>query len=204
MGIRLTRIVKRIAVCNSRCWKDSFKLCTEYVVTTRHTCNESFLLSEGESVYRELFSRHLHRDVCLQFLELIKTVCGELYEDGAMQKRFTVFAKVVHQLDHIAEISFTHNRVFEVVGVRQHLVLAACVLQYLALFETIHETGVHVKGYGFLIPEARQDGLVCGVGRIFLDCPNATEAVATYKVIDIEFDGRGNDHVEEVFHICFA
>ena len=60
VGIRLTRIVKRIAVCNSRCWQDSFKLCTEYVVTAWHTCNESFFLSEGESVHRELFSRHLH------------------------------------------------------------------------------------------------------------------------------------------------
>ena len=121
-----------------------------------------------------------------------------------MQKRLTVFAKVVHQLDHIAEISFTHNRVFEVVGVRQHLVLTACVLQDLSLFETVNETGVHVKGYGFLIPEARKDSLIRSVGRIFLDCPNATEAVATYKVIDIEFDGRGYDHVEEVFHIGFA
>ena len=204
VGIRLTRIVERVAVCNSRCWKDSFKLCTEYVVTARHTGDEPFLLSEGESVHRELFSRHLHRDVCLKLFELVKAVCGQLDKYSAMQKRLTVFAKVIHQLDYIVEVTFAHDRVFEVVGVRQHLVFAAGVLQDLSLFESVYESGVHVKGYGFLIPEARKDSLIRSVGRIFLDCPNATEAVATYKVIDVEFDGRGYDHVEEVFHVGFA
>ena len=121
-----------------------------------------------------------------------------------MQKRLTVTAQVIHQLDNVAEVALADYRVFKVVGVRQHLVLTACVLKDLALFESVNETGVHVKGYGFLIPETRKDCLIRSVGRIFLDSPNATEAVATYKVIDIEFDGRGNDHVEEVFYISFA
>ena len=121
-----------------------------------------------------------------------------------MQKRFTVPAKVVHQFDYVAEVSFADDRVFKIIGVRQHLVLSACVLQDLSLFQSVNESGVHVKGYGFLIPKARKDCLIRSIGRIFLDRPNTTEAVATYKVIDIEFDGRGDDHVEEVFHVCFA
>ena len=71
-----------------------------------------------------------------------------------MQKRLTVPAKVVHEFHDIAEITFAHDRVFEVVGARQHLVLTACVLQDLSLFQSVNETGVHVQGYGFLIPEA--------------------------------------------------
>ena len=115
VGIRLTRIVKRITVRHGRCRKDSFKLCAEHVVTARHTSYESFLLSEGESVHRELFSRHLHRDVCLKLFELVKAVCGQLDKYSAMQKRLTVFAKVIHELYNIVEVTFAHDRVFEVV-----------------------------------------------------------------------------------------
>jgi hypothetical protein len=140
----------------------------------------------------------------LQFLELFKAVCRELHEDGAMQKRLTITAKVIHQLDYIAEVALTDYRVFKVIRVCQHLVLSACVLKDLSLFKTVNETSVHVKGYGFLISETRKDCLIRGVRRIFLDSPNATEAVATYKVIDVEFDGRRYDHVEEVFYISFA
>ena len=121
-----------------------------------------------------------------------------------MQKRLTVFAKVVHELNNIVEVTFAHDRVFEVVGVRQHLVLSACVLKDLALFKSVNETGVHVQCYGFLIPETRKDSLISGVRRIFLDRPHTPETVTTYKVVDIEFDGRGNDHIKEVFYIGFA
>ena len=121
-----------------------------------------------------------------------------------MQKRLSVLAEVVQKFDHVIEVSFAGDSVFDVIRVRQHFVLSACVLQDFSLFRAVHESCIEVERDGFLVPEAGQDRLIRGLGRVFLDCPYTAVTVTADVVIHIEFDRRGDDHVEEVFDIGFA
>ena len=153
---------------------------------------------------RNLFARHFHGDIRLQFAELIQIPGRQLDEDSAMQKRFAVLSQFSEQLHHITEVSFSHNRIFKVVGVCKELIFAACVLQNLSLLHAVYQSGVQVNGHCFLVTETGEKRLITCLRRIFAYRPYGAIAVPADEVIHIEADGRGNDHVEEVFHIGFA
>ena len=58
---------------------------------------------------RNLFARHLHGDIRLQFAELIQISGRQLDEDSAMQKRLTVLSQFSEQLHHITEVAFSRD-----------------------------------------------------------------------------------------------
>ena len=153
---------------------------------------------------RNLFARHLHGDIRLQFTELIQIPGRQLNEDSAMQKRLTVLTEVIQQFHHILKVAFTRNRVRNIIGACQHLVFATCILQNLALLHTVHESGVHMKRDCFLVTETGEERLIACLRRILADRPDRAIAVPADEVIHIEADGRGDRHVEEVFYIGFA
>ena len=140
----------------------------------------------------------------MQFAELIQISGRQLDEDSAMQKRLTVLSQFSEQLHHITEVAFSHNRIFEVIGVCKELIFAACVLQNLSLLHAVHQSGVQVNGHCFLVTETGEECLIACLRRILAYRPYGAIAVPADEVIHIEADGRGDRHVEEVFYIGFA
>ena len=155
-------------------------------------------------ICRNLFARHLHGDIRLQFAELIQIPGRQLDENSAMQKRLTVLSQFSEQLHHITEVAFSRDRIFEVIGVCKELIFAACVLQNLSLLHAVYQSGVQVNGNCFLVTETGEECLIACLRRVLADRPDRAIAVPADEVIHIEADGRWNRHVEEVFYIGFA
>ena len=56
-----------------------------------------------------------------------------------MQKRLSVAPKIIHQLYDIPEVSFTNDRIFEVIGACKHFVFSTRILKDFSLFKSIHK-----------------------------------------------------------------
>ena len=121
-----------------------------------------------------------------------------------MQKGFTVLTQIVQQFYDIVEITLADNGIADLVRLSQHGVLAPSILNDFPLFVTIYEPCVHMECDRFFITEPGQDRLIGRLRGILFDCPYTAKAVPADVVVNIEFDGLGHDHVEEVFYIRFA
>ena len=198
LGVGTAGEVEGIQVGYGTGRQDSLILRAEAVGAERHNRQISFLLPQGQTVYRDLGAGQLHGDVRLKLPQSFRVFGFQFNEYGTVEQRLPVLTQVGDQSHHILEVALGFDCLIQIVIAGHEAVLAVGIVHDLPLFHRFHQPVVDPQGHTIAVSELGQDRLFLSRGRIFLDCPGTAIGIAYDVAVGKEFDGSRRDTVEEV------